>query len=103
MGQPVITPGAISGGPTAPTVEHAFTVAANIISLWLWIEAANGRVVSTRAGGPNLTITPGGSPVHIAVEAAQPLPEGELTLWVNWADAAGEHRESTGIHPAPHA
>ena len=107
MGQPIITPGPISGGAAAPRVEHAYTVAnggaASITSLWLWIEGANGRVVSTRAGGPKVTITPGGSPVHLGVEAGQPLPEGELTLWVGWVDTAGEHRESTGIHPPPHA
>jgi hypothetical protein len=105
-GRPILSSGGISGGPSAPEVEHSYTMRnagqATITELGLWIEDANGKVVSTRAGG-KMVLTAGES-AAIGVQVRQPLPESELTLMVEWEDAEGHHGpESTGISPPHHA
>jgi hypothetical protein len=72
---------------------------ATITGLWLWVEDAEGNVVSTRSGDV-LALAPGDLPVHLAVEVRRPLPE-EQELMVRWRDADGEHTESAGIRPPP--
>jgi hypothetical protein len=104
-GQPIVSPGSISGGPTAPQVTHDYTVrnggAAPITDLRLRIEDVDAKTVSTPVGGP-LSLAPG-ELVHVGVSVPQPLPEGDLTLFVDWVDRDGKHTESTGLHPPSHA
>ena len=104
-GQPVLTGRGGSGGPTAPRIEHTYNLRnggqATITELWLWIEDASGNVVSNRAGG-RMALVPGDPERPIGVEVGQPLPEGELTLMVEWTDAEGMRTESAGINPPRH-
>jgi hypothetical protein len=102
-GKPLVVPRGGSGGLTADPVRHDYEIRnggnAAITELWLWIADGEGRVVSTRAGGP-LALAPGDA-AHMAVEVRQPLPE-EQELMVEWRDADGEHTESTGYRPPRH-
>jgi hypothetical protein len=105
-GRPVLSPNGTSGGPTAPEVAHSYMLQnggqATITELGLWIEDAEGKTVSTRAGG-RMALAPDAA-AAIGVEVRQPLPESELTLMVEWDDAEGHHGpEPTGITPPRHA
>lgn len=103
--QPIILPRGGSGGPTADPVRHEYLIrnggAAPITELWLWIEDAEGRAVSSRSGG-RIVVGPGEATAIIAVELRQPLPDPPLRLMVEWRDRDGSHVDPTGIEPPPH-
>jgi type II secretory pathway pseudopilin PulG len=106
QGRPIISAGAISGGPTAERVHHEYRVqnggAATIDELRLWVEDANGACVSSEAGG-RVVVAPH-EVAFVAVEVIRALaPEGDLRLMVAWHDADGDHSEWTGVRPRPHA
>jgi hypothetical protein len=99
-GKPIVVPR--GGASTDQYVGHNYEVrnggSAIITELALWIETGEGKVVSTRAGGP-LPLAPNEN-AHMTVEVRPPRPD-EQKLMVQWRDADGEHTEPTGIRPPP--
>ena len=105
-GRPVVSPGAVHGGPTAAQVTHEYTVRntgpATITGLWLWIVDDEHKTVSDVAGGETLVLAQGDAPALASVAVPQPLPDEQM-LMVRWRDIDGEHTEPTGIRPSRHA
>jgi hypothetical protein len=101
---PVIEEDGAEVEPSSRSVVFTYQVSnsgqALMTALALWITDATGRVVS-RPTGEEWLITPGGAPVYVTLTVAQPLPRGELTLWVKWVDGTGTQTRNTGIHPQP--
>jgi hypothetical protein len=104
-GKPVVMERGGAGGPSANLVRHDYAVRnagqAPISEIWLWIEDAEGKVVSARSGG-QIALVAGDPVVHMTVDVPQPLPEEPIRLMVRWTDADGTRTEPTGIHPRRH-
>ena len=104
---PVLVPDFVSGGPTAEQVHHCYVLRnlgpAVITEVTIWIEDDDGHRVSTPSGdaSDSVPLTRDDPPVQISVDVPQPIPDRQ-TLFIEWVDADGRHREERG-HPPRHA